>query len=188
MPFMDQLTRREVLKSAAALPVAGLLLSQSACTPGQITTDLQLIVTAASAAIDISFPALGILLGPYFTEVTTFIDEADTELASTDSAAIKATKIAQDALSVILPQLPAGLATTVVTDIIAVGTAVTTFLARIGALTAALRSTPAGARAAQVSGSGSLKLTRGDMQALPKILVANAALKAKLAAAIAKTK
>ena len=180
---MTNLTRREMLKSAAALPVAGLLLSQTGCT-NTLATDLDLIVSAASAALDVAFPSLGTLLGPYFTEVTTFVDEATAELGSTDSAAVKAQVIAQDALIIVLPNLPPGTATDIATEVSNVVKAIGVFLADIKSVTAAIQATPGGANAF-FAGKG---YKPPSAKQLAQIRAANAALKAKLAGKIAAMK
>ncbi len=178
------LTRREILKSAAALPVAGVLLSQTGCT-NTLATDLDLIVSAASAALDVAFPSLGTLLGPYFTEVTMFVDEATAELASTDSAAMKAQVIAQDALAIVLPNLPPGIATTVATEISNVVKALGVFLSDIKSLNAAIQAAPGGANAFFAANKG---YKPPSAKQLAQIRAANAALKAKLAGKIAAMK
>ena len=141
-------------------------------------------VPGAADALDVAFPSLGTLLGPYFTEVTTFVDEATAELGSTDSAAVKAQVIAQDALIIVLPNLPPGTATDIATEVSNVVKAIGVFLADIKSVTAAIQATPGGANAF-FAGKG---YKAPSAKQLAQIRAANAALKAKLAGKIAAMK
>jgi hypothetical protein len=166
--------KRTVLLSTALL---GALIFQAACSSA-VTETLALIVSASSAAIDVVDPALASVVTPYFTEVTNAVDFATTELASSDSGAVKATKIAQQFAMIAAPSLPKGTAQTVVLAIEAVATAVQNFLKTISASSAELQSTPAGASAFFATGKGSMKMSRKEVE---KIRAANDAVKRKLA-------
>jgi hypothetical protein len=159
--------------------LVGALLFQASCGGNAVTETLALVVSAASAAIDVADPALAPVVTPYFTGVTNAVDFATTELASADSGAVKAAKIAQEFAQVAAPNLPVGTAQTVVLSIEAVATAVQNFLKTIAASSAELQSTPAGANAFFATGKGSMKASAKE---LAKIREANAKLKAKIAA------
>jgi hypothetical protein len=142
------LTRREAVKSLTIGPLGVLALSQTGCE--SIATTIDLIITAASAAVDIALPQYAALLNPYFTAVTNFVDQASTELATTDTAAEKAAKIAGYAAAIVLPDLSGiigPLATQIVTDIEKIGPLIAQLIDELKGLTAAIDATPGGANA-----------------------------------------
>jgi hypothetical protein len=157
--------------------LVGALLFQTACSSSAVTDTLALIVAASNAAIDVSDPSLAPVVAPYLTDVTNAVDFATTELASADSGAVKATKIAQEFATMAAPTLPSGTAQTVVLSIEAVATAVQNFLKTIAASSAELQATPTGASAFFAGGKSSLKASKRE---LAKIRAANAKVKAKL--------
>jgi hypothetical protein len=171
------LTRREAVKTLASIPLAGAALSLTGCE--SLTSTLELIITTTSAAVDIAFPQYAVLLNPYFTAVSNFIDQVNTELASTDTAAQKAAAIAGDAAAIILPSL-SGVASEVVTDVLKIGPLIAKLIDEVQGLSAAIQATPGGADAFFAAHKKSKAPSAAERE---KIRAKNAALKAKLAAA-----
>jgi hypothetical protein len=167
------------LKVFASSLLIGVLLFQAACGQTAVTETLQLVVTAAGAAIDILDPSLAPIVAPYLSAVSSAVDYAITELDSSDPPAQKAAKIAQQFAAIAAPILPPGTASTIVSAIEAVASAVNVFLGSIG-------STSKTAVALHTSDSKALSLSRADRDMLPKIRAANAANRAKLARKLAK--
>jgi len=164
----------------ASVVLIGALLFETACGQSQVTETLALVVAAASAAIDVADPALAPVVAPYLTGVTNAVDFAATELASTDTDAVKAAKIAQEFASVAAPNLPPGTALTIVTVIGAVATAVKNFLGTVAATSATLEGNAAYVESFAAKGKG-LKMSSADQKAIAKIQVENAKARAKLA-------
>lgn len=155
------------------------------CSQSQVTITLDLVVTAADVAVS-TLETTGQIPAPianevtsYLGQVTTAVDFATTELATTDTAAIKATKITSEFAALALPQLPPGGPAAIVATINAVAQAIGKFLATIQTTSAQLETPGALAFAGS---SGSAKLNSADKKALPKIAARNAAVKAKLKA------
>jgi hypothetical protein len=168
------LTRREAVKTFTLGPLAVLALAETGCV--SITTTLELIITTTSAAVDIAFPQYAALLNPYFTAVTTFIDQTNAELASTDTAAVKASKIAGYAAAIVLPNL-SGVAAQVVTDIEKIGPLISQLIAEVQGLSAAIDATPGGSNAFFAAHK---KIKPPSAKDAERIRTKNAALKAKL--------
>ncbi len=172
------------MKLARFALVIGLCLALVGCGQSDITLTLDLVITAADAALtalettgQVSSGTAGQITN-YLTEVTNAVDFTTTELASSDSDAIKAGKIAQEFATVIAPNLPAGTPLVIATVIAAVAKSVTNFLAVMTTTSAGLQSTEGNAFFAAHKG---WKLTKGDQKALPKIRAKAQALKTKLA-------
>lgn len=170
-------TRRSLLCLSL---VALLAFSQVACTQSEITLTLGLIVSSAQTFLDIADPPVAALAAPYFTQVNAFVSFSTAELASTDSGATKASRIAQEALKLSVPNLPAGTPQSIANALSAVVTNIINFIAAIHSLSAELTATPAGALAFAASGPKAVKLNHKDKTALKKIEEANAKLKARL--------
>jgi hypothetical protein len=166
--------KRRSISSVLALAV--LIVVLTGCG-NSITTDLGLLVDTTSAAVDIAFPQYGTLLAPYFTDVTTFIDQVSTELATTDTPAQKAAVIAADAAKIAVPNLN-GLPATVVTRIGAIAPLIAQIVAEVQQLTSFIDSTPGGAQAFFAA----RKVTSPSARDIAKLKAKNAALKAKIAA------
>ena len=160
-----------------------IMLGLTACSQSQVTETLDLVIAAADAAVSVLAPGTAALITPYLSEVSAAVDFATTELASDDSAAIKAAKIAQQFATIAAPNLPPGTAQVIVQAVAAVGKAVITFLGSLQATGADLQSTPVGANAFFAGGAKSLKVSKNK---LAQIAVHNAKLRAKLAAAKSK--
>jgi hypothetical protein len=160
--------------------VVAALLSQTACAQSDVTLTLGLVVSSATAFLDIADPSAAAVAGPYLTSVSNFVSFSTTELDSSDSAAVKADKIAQEALTLAKPNLPPGTATNVIEALAAVAAEVTAFLAAIKTTSAAVQALPSGAEAFAASGPKTLKMSRGDKQALPKIKASNDKLKTRI--------
>lgn len=117
---------------------AGLSLALVACS-NSVTTGLELTVAAAEAAVNtISAlnpgaipPATAAALTGYLDSVLNFAEFATTELASSDSGAIKAAKIASEGAKLAAPDLAAGSPAVVVAVIRSVSDAVLKFLASV---------------------------------------------------------
>jgi hypothetical protein len=155
------------------LLIGGLVLT--GCS-SSVTTDLDLIVTTTSAVVDIAFPQYAVILNPYFTQVTTFIDQATTELATTDTTAQKAAVIAADAAMIAAPNL-SGLPAEIVQRVAAIAPLISKLVAEIQGLTSAAIVYPGGADAFFAAKG----IKPPSMKDLAKIRAHNAALKAKLA-------
>jgi hypothetical protein len=176
------LTRREFgLRAAGAASLGPLVFMESACPSGQtvLTTTLQGVVTAVSIILPIVAPAIAPFVTPYLNQVTTAVDEAVTEFNSTDSALDKAKKILDDFAGIVAPDLPPGTDQNVLNDVLAVAKAVEAFLSSIST-TVAVVSKTLGPKAAQAHGPKAVQLSKGDVNALPKIALANAANHASL--------
>lgn len=168
------LTRREMVQRLAASAAFTSLLAETGC--GSLTTDIELIITTTSAAVDIAFPQYAALLNPYFSQVTMFVDQVTDELASADSAAQKAAVIAGDAAAIIAPNL-SGVAAEVVTRVAAIAPLIAKLVDEIKASSAIITEAPGGANAF-FAAHKSLKPPTAAQ--LAKIRAKNAALKARL--------
>lgn len=168
-----------------AFAAIGLALFQLACSQSQVTETLSLVVTAADAAVSV-LEAGGQIPAPVATQITNYLGEvtsgvqfASTELASADSAALKASKIAQEFATISAPNLPPGIGAAIGATVQAVASAVTNFLSTVNhaAVAANAVSVPY-AESFAAKGKG-LKAAKGK---LAEIAAKNAAVKARLAA------
>jgi hypothetical protein len=165
------------LKAPIAVFLAALLTLTLTSCANNVTTDLDLLVTSTSAAVDIAFPQYAAQLGPYFADVTTFIDQVTTELATTDTPAEKAAVIAADAAKIAAPNLT-GISGDVATRIAAIAPLVAQIVTEVMDLSSELdRVAPGGANAFFAAH----KVKSPNAKDLAKIRAKNAALKAKLA-------
>ena len=147
--------------------------------------DLQLVI-AGSEAVVAALETVGVIpasvsaaINTYMGQVSAFADFATTELASTDTAAVKASRIAAEAASVAKPDLPGGTPTLLVTSIQAVAQAVATFLANIHT-TAALISEPSYGNSFAAAGKpAKINISKADQKKLEALHARAAALKAK---------
>lgn len=153
-------------------------LSLIACSQSAVTTVLEAVITTTSAAVDIAFPQAAAQLNPYFTQVSNFVDQVSTELATMDTPAQKAAIIAQDAAKIAAPNL-SGLTGEIVTRIGAIAPLIAQLVSEIQSLSAGIDSTPGGAQAFFAAKGTKPPTSAG----LAKIRAKNAALKAKIAAA-----
>jgi hypothetical protein len=110
--------------------------------------DLQLVVAGGEAVVaalesagTIPAPAAA-LINTYMGQVSAFVSFSTTELASSDSPAVKASKIAAEAVGISKPDLPSGTPTLVATSIQAVASALANFLSNIAATSAQLSVSP----------------------------------------------
>lgn len=146
-----------------ALPLA-LSILLTGCKQSSITTNLQLVIAAAETAVSVLEgtgtipPPVGTLINTYLNAVSEGTVFASMELASTDPQPIKASKIIAKFASIAKPDLPAGTAQNIVTVIEAVANAAAKFLATIST-----------AQTALATSAKPLKMTSGDMAAMPKI-------------------
>lgn len=161
-------------RAISALFTAGLAFLLIGCD--SITNTLELIVDTTSAVVDIATPQYAALLNPYFTAVSNFVDQASTELASTDSEATKAAVIAQDAAAIAAPDL-SGVAGTIVTRVSAIAPLIAKLVNEIQSASATIDSTPGGANAFFAAHKSYKPPTAKQ---LAKVLAKNAELKAKL--------
>ena len=168
-----------------AFAAIGLALFQLACSQSQVTETLSLVVTAADAAVSV-LEAGGQIPAPVATQITNYLGEvtsgvqfASTELASADSAALKASKIAQEFATISAPNLPPGIGAAIGATVQAVASAVTNFLSTVNASAVASNAVTvpyAESFAAKAKGLKAAKKT------LEQISAHNAAVKARLAA------
>lgn len=168
------LTRREMVQRLAASAAFTSLLAETGC--GSLTTDIELIITTTSAAVDIAFPQYAALLNPYFTQVTTFIDQATAELASSDSPAQKAAVIAGAAAAIVAPNL-SGVGADIAARVAAIAPLIAKLVDEIKASSAIVTEAPGGANAF-FAVHKTLKTPSAEQ--LAKIKAKNAALKARL--------
>jgi hypothetical protein len=169
------LTRREMAqKLTLSAPLVGLLFAETSC--GSLTTDLELIVTTTSAAIDIAFPQYAAQLNPYFTQVANFIDQVTAELASADPPAQKAAVVATDAAMIVAPNL-SGVAQEIVTRVAAIAPLIAKLVDEVQGLTAIIIESPDAGNAFFAKHKSIRPPSAAD---LAKIRAKNAALKAKL--------
>lgn len=163
------------LKTGLGIALVLLLsLSLMSCSSSAVR-DLQLVVAggeAVVAALESSgtIPApLAALINVYMGQVATFTDFAIAELASTDTPAVKASKIAAEAASVSKPDLPPGTPALIGTSIQAVASALATFLGNIHT-TAELISTPSFGNSFAAGGKpAKLKLSKSDEKKLAEL-------------------
>lgn len=166
-----------MIRRAALLAAAGLTLGLVACSQSQVTETLALVVTAADAAVTTLQatgqipPGTATLITNYLSEVSTGVSFATMELASTDSSALKASRIAQEFASITVPNLPVGTATAIGATVAAVVSAVSNFLATIQPAAASLTA----------AGAPTPKQIKVAKSALSKIDSQNAQLKLRLA-------
>jgi hypothetical protein len=174
MAIPQTYNRRDMIKRLAGSAALTAILPLSSCE--SVTTTLELIITTTSAAVDIAFPQYAALLNPYFTSVSNFIDQVNTELASTDTTAQKAVVIAMDAAAIVQPDL-SGLAGEVVTRVLAIAPLIAKLVDEIKGLSAEIQATPGGANAFFAEHK---KFKQPSAEELAKIRAKNAALKARL--------
>ncbi len=132
-----------------------------ACSTSNLITSLQLVEDAVAVALPVLSaagvdPAVLALAETYLTAVETATAQASTELASTDTAAIKAAKIAGYFAAAVAPNIPNAEISAIIK---AVAAAVQSFLALLNQGTAHLAVSPA----------PSVKLSFGDRRALGEI-------------------
>ena len=173
-----------VRRSILAFAAFALTLSMVACSQSQVTETLSLVVTAADAAVSVleaggQIPApVATQITNYLAEVTTGVQFATTELASSDSDALKASKIAQEFATISAPNLPPGIGAAIGATVQAVASAVTNFLATVQAQASAQTITVRDVTAFAAKAKG-LKAAKKQLTA---IQAKNAAVKARLAA------
>jgi len=153
-----------VIRTFLTFTLLGALLFQVGCSQSQVTTTLDLVVTAADAAVSVLQstgtlpPGTASLITGYLGQVTTGVEFATTELASTDSTAVKAAKITQEFAMIVVPNLPPGTGAAIVSVVASVAQAVANFLSTLQ----------------------TVAMTSADKQVLPKIARHNAMVRAKL--------
>lgn len=125
------LTRREVVKTLASLPLVGAILGETGCD--SIADTIDLAITAIGAAVDIAFPQYAPLLNPYFASAENFVEQYVAEMATGDSAAQKAIVIAADFAAIVAPNL-SGVAAAVVEKVLAIAPLLEKLLAEVKAL------------------------------------------------------
>jgi hypothetical protein len=146
--------------------------------------DLQLVVAGGEAVVAAlestgTIPApISAAINVYMAQVSDFITFATTELASTDDAAVKATKLAAEAATVAGPDLPPGTPAVIAASIKAVATALATFLANMQA-TAALISNPSYGNSFLAAKSAKLKISQSDKRKLAELHARALALQAR---------
>jgi hypothetical protein len=169
-----KLTRRETLKTVAAVPLAGLALLETGCTDE--SSVVELLITGLSGIADIVDPQYATLINTYATEGTNFVDFYVAERASGDTIAVQAAKIEAAAAMVVLPNL-SGVPADIVTRLNAIAPLIATLVDSIKALSAELEKTPGGANAFFASHSKMKPMTAKQRA---KISAKLAALRSKL--------
>lgn len=117
--------------------VLAALFALVSCGSNQVLTTLQLVVASSEAAVaaleagGTIDPNTAAKIENYLTSVSTAASFAATELASSDSTAVKAAKIVQEFATVTAPDLPAGTPQVILTTVNAVVQAVLNFLATV---------------------------------------------------------
>jgi hypothetical protein len=128
------MNRRDFMAVSGAALAAPLILSLESCGGLNVTLDaITIAIDAILPFIPQVPPASVPIIEKYLTQLTTAVEGAATELASSDSALVKAEKIAALFAGIVLPDLTAlGVAANIVNLINAVAKAVTDFLAAVG--------------------------------------------------------
>lgn len=168
-------------QGVSKIMIAGVLIAtlvfETACSQSEVLTTLNLIVTAATTAVDVLQsagvlpPGTAALVLPYLNGVSAAVDYATTELGSTDSASVKAAKITQQFAMIVAPNLPPGTASAIVSAIEEVAGKVAAFLStlQVGAGKLALEAP-----------DSQVPVSKGDAKALGTIKARNAHLHARL--------
>ena len=153
------------MKTYLALALAAfLILDLTSCGSAQVVTTLEAVVASGEVAVSTLAtigtipPATAALINQYLKAVDQAAIFASTELASADTPAVKATKIAQQFAGVIAPTLPLGTAQVVLSVVQAVIGAVANFLTAIQPATTVTAAK-----------SVNLKLSAGDVAKLAAI-------------------
>jgi hypothetical protein len=178
------MNRFPALFRAAGLAVVLLMsLALVGCSSSAVR-DLQLVV-AASEAVVAALETSGVIPAPigaavnvYMGQVSEFVTFATTELASSDSSAVKASKIAAEAAAVAKPDLPPGTPNLIATAIQAVAASLGTFLGNIQA-TAAVISHPSYGNSFFAEKAAKLKISKADEKKLAELHARALVLKAK---------
>ena len=172
-----------VLRAAGIGAVLLMFLTLAACSSSAVR-DLELVVAGGEAVVA-ALESAGTIPAPiaaavnvYMGQLSAFVDFATTELASTDTAAIKASKIAAEAATVAGPDLPPGTPAVIAASIKAVATALATFLGSIQT-TAALLSEPSYGNSFMAGKPAKLKISKSDEKKLAALLPRVEKLKAR---------
>ncbi len=127
---------RSLIKTGSAVAVLLACLLLVGCSSSAVR-DLQLVV-AGSEAVVAALESVGTIPAPmaaainvYMGQVSSFVTFATAELASTDTAAVKTSKLAAEAATVSKADLPPGTPALIATAIQAVATSLATFLGNI---------------------------------------------------------
>ena len=172
-------TRRDAVKTLAAIPLGGALLSLTGCKSE--ATVVELLITAISDAAAIAEPQFAALITGYATKATNFVESYVMERASGDTPAEQYAKIEAAAAAVVLPNL-SGVPAEIVTKLNAIAPLIAVLVDSIKALNAAIEKTPGGANAFFADPKHKkLKPMTAEQRAKANAQIA--ALKAKLAAA-----
>ena len=138
-----------------------------ACNQGQITTGLQLVLTAVQIAVPVIGSQVGVdptilaLVTQYLSAVNTSVNKSSTVLADPElSGAVKSAKVVQIFSEAAEPNLPAGTPQLLVTTTGKVAAAVADFLTNFKTPDGKLKALPPGHK---------IKLTAKDKSALKKI-------------------
>jgi len=172
-------SRREVLKSAAALPVVGVLLSQTGCSTSEASL-VEALITGISGIADIVEPQFAPFINSYANSATTFVAAYVAIRASGDTTAQQITAIGQAALAAALPNLPAGISAATVAKLKAIASLITELTDTITAISKMIEQTPGGANAFFATPKGK-KIKPMDAKQRTKANADIAKLKAKLA-------
>lgn len=171
-----------MMKSPIFLGILGallivLILTLASCGASSVITGLELVTDAAEAAVT-ALAATGQIPAPtvtlidnYLSQVSSATEFAVTELESTDTTAVKASKIIGQFAMIVAPDLPPGIAQGIVAAIQSVAKSVASFLATLGS---------PGTAPTAAQKLPNLKLSDSDRGRLDKIRVRAQAVKAKV--------
>ncbi len=174
---------KSVIFGAIVLLLSGVLVG---CGNSAVQ-DIQLVV-ATSEAVVAALETTGTIPAPvatavnvYMGQATEFVNFAITELASTDTPAVKASKIAAEGALLSKPDLPPGTPTSVATSIQAVASALAVFLANIQTAATAMRAveSPMVLSATEKPKPAKLKMSDSDKKKLEALKVRAEMLKAR---------
>lgn len=131
---MKERSMARMVRGLVGLLLVALL---AGCGSGTVVTALELVTAASEAAVSTLeaagqiTPGTAIQIDSYLANVSAATQFAATELQSTDTTALKVSKIAAQFAGIAVPNLPPGTAQAIVTAIQAVANAVSKFLVQI---------------------------------------------------------
>jgi hypothetical protein len=130
----NKMTRTFTIATGCLIAILFSIMALTGCGVSNVTTTLEIVITSAETAVGVLGatgtipPAVVTQVDTYLTLVSQATSFAATELASSDSSAVKADKIIAQFASISAPILPPGIAQTIVAVIQAVANAVANFL------------------------------------------------------------
>jgi hypothetical protein len=172
------------LKKLLLIPVLALFVALAGCQ-SSVVRDLDLVVTASEAVVTVLAGAgvipvaVATAVDTYMGDVTSFENFAQAELASSDSAVIKAEKIAAEVASIAKPNLPSGTPQVIVSVVQAVVNAVANFLSTVQTTARLVADTPYADGFTNSAKPKPVKLSKKDIEKVQALHPRVAALKAR---------